>query len=279
MDFAILADIGDLPDHRRVLKALLYHFRSLNGVVGAFSSGSLARREMDEQSDLDLGILVRSAETRDAIWSERWNWPVEPWFHRFDADHIRSYFVIYLFEPCVKADLNLYVEDDLPRWQGAPFEVIWSDAAGLTEWCEAASREAELKTGDGSAATAEQLIHDDERVWAWLVYVALHAKRGEYYSAARAFGDIRDVVENWSACLEGAHDFSPRGFERRMSRTRAEQWAGLFPQPSKASLKEAFCLAAEIHLEQRAILQSRLGFAWRTSEKGIRKVRAFVREL
>lgn len=75
---------------------------------------------MDQYSDIDLGIVFESDETRELAWSDRWNGSLEPWFHRFDADHIKPYFVIYLFEPCVKADINFCTLTDLPPGREPP---------------------------------------------------------------------------------------------------------------------------------------------------------------
>ena len=137
----ILARISHLPEHLRVLKHLVSMFAEIDGVTGGLVSGSLVNGSPDEQSDLDIGIVVESQHAREAIWQRRWVWKLEPWFHRFDADHIKPYFVIYLFEPCVKADINLYV-DDLPGWTGAPFRELWSEREELAEWCNATNREA-----------------------------------------------------------------------------------------------------------------------------------------
>src|SRR5438477_509704 len=82
--------------------------------VGAWVSGSLASRNADAYSDIDVGVCFRDEPSRKAMWSHRWDWPIAPWFHRFDADHVRPFFVIYFFEPAVKADIALYVDDELP---------------------------------------------------------------------------------------------------------------------------------------------------------------------
>jgi len=89
-------------------------------VIGAWLSGSAARGDADEYSDLDIGVCFGDPAARAAAWSHRWEWPIAPWFHRFDADHVRPYFVIYLFEEAVKADIALYVPDDLPPPEGGP---------------------------------------------------------------------------------------------------------------------------------------------------------------
>ena len=83
------------PDHARVLDAIVDFFGAQPGVVGGFASGSLAYGGMDELSDLDLGIVVEDEAVRERLWESRWDWQIAPWFHRFDADHVRPHFVIY----------------------------------------------------------------------------------------------------------------------------------------------------------------------------------------
>ncbi len=272
-------DTVHLSEHRRVLDSLLRHFRDIDGIIGIFASGSQATGEMDEQSDLDLGVVLDSQKIRDAVWSERWNWATEPWFHRFDADHIKEYFVIYLFEPCVKVDINLYVREDLPGLEGAPFHLIWTKSDGLEEWCQGSNDEARARGESRPTRCEELLIHEDERLWAWLVYVALHTKRGEYYSAAWSFADLRDIVEKWHACLQGEHGFTPRQLEQRMPSDLAGRFASLFPQPTRDSLKKAYANLVELHEEQRREISSRFGLTWKISEDGVSRVKNIISEI
>ena len=272
-------DSDQLPDHARVLDSLLRYFQDASGAIGVFASGSQATGEMDEQSDLDLGVVLDCPESRDSLWSARWEWATEPWFHRFDADHIKAHFVIYLFEPCVKADINFYVVEDLPGWGGAPYELIWSTDDRLEEWCLASNGEARSKRGALPVPDVDLLIHEDERVWAWLVYVALHTKRGEYYSAAWSFPEIRGIVEKWNACLRGEQEFTPRHLEAMLPDASTGQLPSLFPQPTRDSLKGALGNLADLHQEQRGEIGSRLGLTWRVGEESIRRVREIIRDI
>ena len=58
-----MLDIVNLPEHRRVFDSLLRHFRNIDGAIGLFVSGSQATGEMDEQSDLDLGVVLDSQKS------------------------------------------------------------------------------------------------------------------------------------------------------------------------------------------------------------------------
>jgi hypothetical protein len=211
----ILKSLNHLPHHRRVLEALIQTFTVCPGVEGLFVSGSTARRAMDQHSDVDLGVVFEFGDSRDAAWQDRWNWGVEPWFHRFDADHIKPHFVIYLFEPCVKADINLYTLTEMPGPQGAPYALLSPQSDILQDWCIATNVDAAENRDRDPAILAESFIHDDERVWAWLVYVSQHTLRGEFYSAAAGFPEIRAIIEDWSAILKNERSFVVRRIEDR----------------------------------------------------------------
>jgi len=130
-----IAATEHLPDHDALLDAILDFFHRTPGVIGSFLSGSTARGEMDVDSDLDVGVVLESAEQRTRVWDSRWDWQIAPWFHRFDADHIKPHFVIYLFDPptqaaAIRGDINLYLVDDLPPSAGGPYLLAWDDTGG-----------------------------------------------------------------------------------------------------------------------------------------------------
>lgn len=265
-----------LPDHDALLDAVLSFFRQTSGVIGCFVSGSTARGQMDMDSDLDLGIVFESADARAAAWASRWDWPISGWFHRFDADHIKPYFIIYLFEAAVsaaaiRADLNLYLVDDLPPAAGGPYLLAWDDTGALQAWLDALP-EGEPPSPDWSGAP-----HEDERFWAWLVYLYNHAHRGETYVCAYGFPELRDILEQWTARLAGQRRFRPRWLE-------SAPWAGrllaydLFPKPDRASLKACMLAAIELQLELRGEVEKQ-GIAWRTEPRAIDKVTRLVESL
>ena len=246
-----------------MLEAILAHFRRV--APGAWVSGSVARGGMDEESDLDVGICFDSEAARRAAWDERLDWEIAPWFHRFDADHVKPFFVIYLFTPKVKADIPLYTLDDLPGPEGGPYVLAWDDTGRLHEWAQAAVSEDEPV--DWSPA-----IHEDERFWAWIVYSLQHIRRGELYSIASEFAALRDIVEQWQARLEGRSRFSIRRAEQLGD---TSELAELFPRPEHASLKRALQKLIAIHDRQRA----QLDLPWRTSDEARERIRRWVAEL
>jgi hypothetical protein len=260
---AVFAHLEGLPEHRRVLEAIFAHFRP--SAAGAWVSGSVARGGMDEESDLDTGICFASATGRQAAWEQRLDWEIAPWFHRFDADHVKPFFVIYLFTPKVKADIPLYTFDDLPGPEGGPYVLAWDDTGRLGEWAAAAVPAAEPV--DWSTA-----VHEDERFWAWVVYSLQHIRRGELYSIASEFGALRDIVEQWQARLEGRPRFTVRRAEQLGDTSELGE---LFPRPERKSLKKALLKLIAIHDRQRAQLE----LPWRTSDEAREQIRRWAEDL
>jgi hypothetical protein len=91
-----------------------------------FSEGGRgASGGMDLHSDLDLGFLGKNHDAKEKIWKNRLKWPLPEWFHRMDADHVKPFFVIYLFEPYIHVDLAFYTMADLPPHAGGPYTIAF----------------------------------------------------------------------------------------------------------------------------------------------------------
>jgi hypothetical protein len=266
---AVYEHVAALPDHRRVLEAVLTFFRHDPTAIGAWVSGSAARGDTDEYSDLDIGICYRDESARTGTWSHRWEWPIAAWFHRFDADHVRPFFVIYLFEADqpdgtpVKADIALYLEGELPPPEGGPYRVAWDDAELLGEW---ASRTADRSADWGLA------VHEDERFWAWTYYCLQHVRRGEYYEIASELHWLRGIVEAWRARLAGQPEFSPR---RAESYYDVADLAETFPAPNRKALRAALLKLIDLHERQRAAIDA----DWTTSPEARERIHSMVEAL
>jgi hypothetical protein len=259
----------NLPDHHRVLKAVLGFFEKTAGTTGAYLSGSTAAGRMDEDSDLDVGVLFSSPASRQAAWEKRWDWEIAPWFHRFDADHIKPYFVIYFFEPLIKADINLYIASDLPPYEGGPYEVLWDDIGELGYWQEKNKPSQDL-TPDWS-----NVVHEDERFWAWMLYLYSHVHRGEYYHTAGEFPALRDILEQWAARLAGQTGFKSRYLEEFPYADPLFE-NNLFPKPDLESLKVSMQDAMAVQIFLRRKISQQLGVGWITTDGAIEKIASLV---
>lgn len=265
------SDLKPLPaEHQQLLDTIVRFFKEQPGAVGGSVSGSVASGVADEYSDLDVGVFFADEEAREAAWQARWDWEIAPWFHRFDADHVKPYFVIYLFEPGVKADLPLNLVTDPPLPGGAPFEVLWDTTGEVTRWVEASNAGWQALPPDWSAAT-----HEEERIWAWIYWCLRHVQRGEYYDVADDFKALRDIVETWHARLSGRGLFDFRRVHEREPET-VSLFADLFPRPERESLKNALRVLIEIHDRQRAEVDGLLGIEWRSSPAGRERIRELV---
>ena len=266
IDFRALQQTRHLPDHHRVLNTVFEFFGTLPGIEGAFVSGSTATGGMDEYSDLDLGFLVSDEATREKIWRSRWDWQIAPCFHRFDADHIKPYFVIYFFDPSIHTDLNFYVRDQLPTRAGAPFTVAWDHTGVLEPWAK------EMNQIMPASIDWSGVVHDDDRFWAWMHYCASHALRGELYDAAFFIKDLRRIVEDWEAKLNGFNRFDTRRVESRLSAQFLSEMAKTFCRPIREEIGEAFRVLTANQLRQRKQIAERTGAKWATTERGIQVI-------
>jgi hypothetical protein len=262
----------NLSEHDKVLQAVLDFFYKFPGVVGCFLSGSVATNEMDEDSDLDIGILFQSADDRERSWQKRWEWEITSWFHRFDADHIKPYFVIYFNEPQIQTDINLYIENDLPPVEGGPYTVVWDQTGVLKNWGKMQSEHPK------STPSWQAVVHEDERFWAWSFYVYRHLHRGEYYHIAYAFSELRDVIEKWVARLAGYSRFGTRRLEKQAFGRELLAY-DLFPKPKLESLKRSMVNLLEIQLLMRKRIEEEYGIKWKTTDEAIEKISKLISDL
>lgn len=123
-----------------------------------------------------------------------------------------------------------------------------------------------------------EVVHKDERFWAWLFYLYNHVHRGETYHCAYEFPILRDIIEKWTAGLAGLARFESRRLESAM-------WAGrllacdLFPGPDQASLKACLLNVIEMQLALRREIASKLDVSWKTIERAIARISRQVQGL
>ncbi len=261
-----------LPEHDIALKAILEFFYEYQGIDGCFLSGSVAARTMDKNSDVDLGILFGHEVAINDAWQKRWEWNIAPWFHRFDADHIKPYFVIYFFEPDIKADIHLFLKENLPPKEGGPYEIIWDNSGDLEQW-QVIQNELPFPSPDWNDA-----VHEDEQFWAWLFFLYSHVNRGEYYDGASEFPPIRNIVEQWIARLAGKHEFVSRKLENEVYAKKLLQ-NDIFPSPNRRSLKTAIINLAKLQLDLRSEIEKKYEIKWKTGQGAILKISELINDL
>lgn len=270
VDFRAYDACAKLPEHRRVLQSILEHFYAMPNVSGALLSGSTAAGGMDAHSDLDVGIVFSDDESREQVWQQRWDWEIAPWFHRFDADHVKPHFVIYLFEPGVKGDICLYTHDDLPGAAGAPFGVAWDVSRRLREHVAKVNGAPQPSVDWGNP------VHEDDRFWSWMFYIAQHVARGEYYDCAVSFYMLREIVEAWHAKLSGAPKFNVRRMESREPEHFRERLAETFPRAEKESLRKASLALIALQRELRPRIAQAAGCTSKTTDAAMARIGAAV---
>lgn len=109
---------------------------------------------------------------------------------------------------------------------GGPYRIVWDNSHLLKDWQFA------LAVDKKNSTAWSNVLHEDERYWAWLFYLYIHVNRGEYYNGAVEFPAIRDIFEQWTARLAGETMFSSRKVESATFFTNLTR-AGLFPKPDR----------------------------------------------
>lgn len=269
----VFQHMEQLPQHEGLCAELLLHFRQMPGIIGAFVSGSGATGKMDRHSDLDLGFICENKEMREKIWRQRFNWKLPNWFHRMDADHIKNYFIIYLFEPDIHVDFCFYTREDLPTQAGGPFVLAWDQRALLRGWIRHVNEP--FKT----PPEWQHVVHDEERFWTWMHYLWTHTNRGEYYESAMFTADLRGIIEKWHARILGSEIFRPRRLEQRGETAFLQLMQPAFPTAERESLKKSFLAMIEIHNRQRLEIDRLVTPEWKTSPAARDKITKLVHEL
>lgn len=271
----VFLNMAGLPGHEALCAEILLFFRQQPPVIGAFVSGSAATGGMDEYSDLDLGFICENKEAKEKVWRQRFNWKMPPFYHRMDADHIKSHFVIYLFEPNIHVDFSFYTREDLPHQSAGPIILAWDRKGLLGGWNRYVNEP--YKTPPDWAG----VVHEEERFWTWTHYCWMHTGRGEYYDAASFFPDIRGLLEKWHARLGGSELFRPRRIEMRTGeRGFLDEMSFLFPTPTRESLKTAMGAAIAIADRNRVEIEKAVpGVCWKTTPAAREKITALVSAL
>lgn len=269
----VFQHMSQLPTHKNLCHSLLNLFFNDNRIDGAFISGSGASGNMDLYSDLDLGFVCSSESTKEEIWQNRFSWNLPAWFHRMDADHIKPYFIIYLFEPHIHVDLALYTMVDLPHNTAGPVTLAFDKKAQLARW-NSETNKPQISNPDWS-----KVVHEEEQFWTWIHYSWCHSGRGEYYDDASTFHLMRDIVQSWHARLNGKEKFDTRRLEQRGENAFIDSMRFCFPTPDRASMKTALLNLIDIHNKQREQLDQLVRPKWKTTQDARNKISQLVQNL
>ncbi|MBK7960625.1 MAG: hypothetical protein IPK04_05085 [Bdellovibrionales bacterium] len=265
--------MNHLPDHKNLCSALLSFFNEQDGIIGAFVSGSGSAGGMDFHSDLDLGFLCSSDDAKEKVWSKRFDWMLPPWFHRMDADHVKPYFIIYLFEPHIHVDLVFYTKENLPPQAGGPYTIAFDRNAQLGNWLTEVNKPFNIPV-DWS-----NVVHEEERIWTWIHYAWCHVGRGEYYDIAAGFAFLRDIPHSWYARMKGTERFNSRRLESRGESHFVEKMRLCYPMPDRASTKAALLNLIGIHNEQREQVDKLIRPQWKTTQSARDRITRLVSEI
>ena len=179
---------GKLPDlHKKMLDRVVATVRDDPRFEALLASGSLAAGGFDEQSDLDL-ILVVSAEAEVATMAARREFAagLGELLAAFSGEHVgEPRLLICLYGlPLLHVDLKFVTADDLGSFTERPL-VLWAhEDAGLRHRLDSI----EIKPAGHTAQWFE------DRTWLWLHYSATKMRRGEYFEALSGLDFFRDVV-------------------------------------------------------------------------------------
>ncbi len=179
---------GKLPNlHAGMLDRVVAAVRDDPRFDALLASGSLVTGGFDEQSDLDLILVVR-AEMQAAVMSERRAFAagLGELLAAFTGEHVgEPRLMICLYgPPLLHVDLKFVAANDLGRFPERPL-VLWArDDADLRSRLDS--------TEIAPAGRAAQWFED--RTWLWLHYSATKMQRGEYFEALSGLDFFRDVV-------------------------------------------------------------------------------------
>lgn len=269
----VFQHMNSLPLHKDLCNSLLRVFSQDSRIDSAFISGSGASGNMDVYSDLDLGFVCSSNSTKEEIWQNRFEWDLPPWFHRMDADHVKPFFTIYLFEPHIHVDLAFYTLDNLPPKAGGPFTIAFDKSNRMMKWAT------EVNKPYSTPPDWSKIVHEEEQFWTWTHYSWCHSARGEYYDDASTFHIMRKLLQQWQARLQGTERFDTRRLEQRGEMEFIQRMRPLFPKPDRASMKSALLAMIEIHNSQRQEIERTLRPHWNTTQAARDKITRLVQQM
>jgi hypothetical protein len=244
-----LTGLDRFPEHRRVLDAMVGHYRDDRRVTGLLLGGSNVAGGMDFFSDVDLEVVAADAAF-DAVFAER-DRAVEaagqPLF-RFIADHIPGgehlYIVLY-DSPAgpVKLDVEYYRA-------GAVVPREW-----LTRCRLLLDRTGALATALASSAglpppapRVKELRDLNQKFWTWCWYTFGKIVRGELWEAVDGLHTIRTrALVPLLAWAAGARVEGSRRLEQKADPAMLRHLAATIAPPERQPLYTALQETIELY--------------------------------
>ncbi len=236
---------GTLPDlHAAMLDRVVAAVRNDQRFDALLASGSLVTGGFDEQSDLDLILVVR-AEVQAAVMVDRRGFAASlgELLAAFTGEHVGDpQLLICLYgPPLLHVDLKFVAANDLGIFSERPL-VLWArDDAGLRRRLDAV----EIKPAGRTAQWFE------DRTWIWLHYSATKMRRGEYFEALSGLDFFRDVV--LGPMLRRNAGERPRGLRRIEGSPGArDRLLPTLAAYDRAAIAEALRRTIALYVELRA---------------------------
>ena len=213
-------------------------------IEALLGGGSMALGGFDEQSDLDLVVVVRSDAHAVLLADARaFAQQFGALLAAFTGEHVgEPRLLICLYgPPLLHVDLKFVTPDDLAVLPEKPV-ILWAhDEVSIRRRIEAA----EIKS---SRARSPQWY--EERAWVWLHYSATKLLRGEYFEAVGGIEFFRDVV--LGTMLQRNAGLRPRGVRRIENVAGArERLMPTLPTYDPASIADALRRSAALYVELR----------------------------
>lgn len=238
--------ITKLPDMHaamldRIVAALVGDLR-FEALLG---TGSMASGGFDEESDLDLALVVQP-EAHANVMAERlaFSGRLGALLAAFTGEHVgEPRLLICLYgPPLLHVDLKFVSTDNLGSFSEPPL-LLWArDMPAFRSHLDA--------TPVGQAGRSAQWFED--RAWLWLHYSATKVRRGEYFEALSGLDFFRDVV--LGPMLRRNAGERPRGLRRIESSPGArERLLPTLATYDRAAIVEALRRSISLYIELRAV--------------------------
>lgn len=236
----------ELPElHSGMRDRVIAAMRADSRFEALLGSGSLAYGGFDEQSDLDLVLVVRAADHAQ-VMAERRDFAANlgPLLSAFSGEHVgEPRLLICLFgPPLLHVDLKHITMADLSGLSERPV-VLWA-------------RDARDVDRHVAETTIRKRIRDpqwyEERAWVWLHYGATKLLRGELFEAIGTLDFFRDQV--LGAMLQRNAGRPARGVRRIEELAGAsDRLAATLPGTDRESIARALKQAAALYVDLRQV--------------------------